>query len=439
MNALPRPIRCRLLWSRPQLALTLILLTCRVGVAQTGTLAEPFIAPSPNAALHYQRALLHLVRIRSVERELLESPIWLAVPTVHSQATTTALKPLLDRARFAVQSAATGARISNCNFGIDFQDLGTATQLPHLKGMVELGRLLTLRGVLAESRGEWEEAAIIYFDGLRMGRHLTHQNTLLECLTGLEILQNNYHALAGWSARCPSQPLVARTFGLFESIQGSLVDPAEVLARETSVMAQEFDRLADAYPDGSWAAMVLDSYGLHPTGDRTKDKATARAACIERGVPKEVFDDPKSMHNYLGKLRITANRFAESLSACMTLSPQPRLRRAASLNKKYAKLIPVLSDEIMIDAVEVGLIFAEHEAEVTITRIALAVSATKADDQLPTTLQDVAPRFGGRLPASPYGGPIQYQAQDGRFSLLIDQQGSLPGIDFDSQSPIPAD
>ena len=34
--------------------------------AQVGTLAEPFPAPAPNAALHYQRALLHLANLGDV-------------------------------------------------------------------------------------------------------------------------------------------------------------------------------------------------------------------------------------------------------------------------------------------------------------------------------------------------------------------------------------
>ena len=44
---------------------------------------------------------------------------------------------------------------------------------------------LERRGARAEAQGDWQAAVIIYFDGLRMGRHLTHQSTLLEALANL--------------------------------------------------------------------------------------------------------------------------------------------------------------------------------------------------------------------------------------------------------------
>ncbi|MGI9473992.1 MAG: hypothetical protein ACR2NZ_20805, partial [Rubripirellula sp.] len=141
--------------------------------AQTGTLAEPFPAPSPNAALHYQRALLQLAHLDPAQRKVLTHPIWETATSSEPRQ----LKRLLLRSRFAVGSATAGTRLAECNFGVDFSQLGAAAQLPHADGMVHLGRLLTLRAMEAETRGQWEEALIIYFDGIRMGRHLTHQNT----------------------------------------------------------------------------------------------------------------------------------------------------------------------------------------------------------------------------------------------------------------------
>jgi hypothetical protein len=41
---------------------------------------------------------------------------------------------LLNLGRFAVQSAATGTRTADCNFGIDFSERGAGTQLPHVEG-----------------------------------------------------------------------------------------------------------------------------------------------------------------------------------------------------------------------------------------------------------------------------------------------------------------
>ena len=43
--------------------LALCLLIAGLAIAQSGTLAEPFPEPSPNAALHYQRALLLMASV----------------------------------------------------------------------------------------------------------------------------------------------------------------------------------------------------------------------------------------------------------------------------------------------------------------------------------------------------------------------------------------
>jgi hypothetical protein len=406
--------------------------------AQIGTLAEPFPAPAANAALHYQRAMLLLSELDDNEMKPLSKPIWEVLPAPAEKQLPREVDRLLRDARFAVKSAAIGSRTAECNFGIDFNQLGAAAQLPHLKGMVHLGRLLTLRGAHAESQGEWEEAVIIYFDGLRVGRHLTHQNTLLEALTGIDILRNNYFAISRWSVRCPSRPLVARAFGLLESMQNALIEPSQVLARESSIMSLEFERLRDAYPDGNWAQMILESSGEDVTGKKQDDADRAISNCVKQGVPKKAFSSPAAFEEYVGKLQATANRFAESVTACVTLPPRARIQRAEALNRKYSKLITLLASDTMVDPVEIGTILAEHEAELVVTRLALAVSASKKDNKFPNSLQDVAERFGGDVPVNPYTRePVSYQVMydGGGFSLVIPGDGSLPNVDFNSSGP----
>jgi hypothetical protein len=407
-------------------------------MAQLGTLAEPFPSPASNAALHYQRAMIQLNKLDRARTSLLDAPVWESLPNPVNQTVSRELASLLYRGRFAIRSATQGTRTNNCDFGIDFGESGAATQLPHLDGMIQLGRLLTLRGSLAEARGDWEEAAIIYFDGLRMGRHLTHQNTLLEALAGIEILRNNYVALSRWSTRCPSQKLVARAFGLLESLQGSLVNPSQILAREGSVMALGFQHLSDAYPEGDWARMILESYGEPTTGNVDEDQASAKRACIKRGVPGEVFEDADAFHHYVDKLSATANRYIEAIAACATLPRSAWNKRGQRLAEKYSKLITILGADTIIDPVEVGTLFSEHEAELAITRLALAVAASRRDDKFPESLKEVAGRFGGELPANPYEeSDIVYQTDGSVFSLEIAAVGGLPRVSVSSHAPMP--
>ena len=411
------------------------------GVAQEGTLAEPFPAPAANAALHYQRAMLHLAQLDDDEARPLAKPIWEILPAPVDQQLPREVGRLLSRARFAVRAAANGSRTATCNFGIDFSELGAGASLPHAEGMVHLGRLLTLRGAQAEAQGKWDEAAIVYFDGIRMGRHLTHQNTVLEAFAGLEILRNNYFALARWAVRCPARPLVARAFGLLEAMQDTLAHPAQVLARETSILSLEFDRLRAAYPDGDWSSMILASFNQEITGDKVKDVARAIDVCVGRGVPSDVFRDAAAFHDYVAQLQATAQRFTESVAACVTLPPQARLERAGRLSQKYSKLIALLPADALVDPVECGTRFAEHEAELTLARLVLAVSASKQDQKFPTSLLDVESRFGGAVPMDPYADqPVAYQLLDEarHFELTIPRLGELPEVKFSSLSPAAA-
>jgi hypothetical protein len=411
------------------------------GTAQDGTLAEPFPTPAPNAALHYQRALLHAAKLDDDQTQLLSKPIWEVAPTPIEDQLPREVSRLLRRGRFAIQSAALGSRTAECNFGIDFSGSGAASQLPHVEGMVQLGRLLTLRGTQAEAKGEWEEALIIYFDGVRMGRHLTHQATLIEAFAGIEILRNNYFAIARWASRCPVRLLVARAFGLFESMQAGLIDPPQTIAREASILALEFDKLRQAYPDGNWEQVLLDSFGDTVTGDRAADRKAAVSACLKRGVPESVFESTDAFERYLSKLEATSNRFVESVAACMTLPPQACLKRAAALNKKYSAVLPILSSDTLVDATEIGALLAQHDAELTVTRLVLAVTASKESEQYPSSLDEVAPRFGGRVPLDPYSfEPVIYQTDEDRrsFSIEIPALGRLPRSSFESRSPKPA-
>ena len=172
--------------------LAVVLVACAVAaslsnpaLAQTGTLATPFPTPSPNAALHYLRALMSTSALDEADRKLLQQDIWEVIPgNQPKQGTAGQIKRLLYRARHATGAAGRGSRLEICNFGIDFSEAGGATILPHVQPMVELGRLLTLRGVYAQSQERWDEAAVIYFDVLRMGRHMTRQATLLEAIAG---------------------------------------------------------------------------------------------------------------------------------------------------------------------------------------------------------------------------------------------------------------
>ena len=186
---------------------------------------------------------------------------------------------------------------------------------------------------------------------------MTDQPTLLEALAGIEILRNNYDALAHWATRCPARLLVARAFGLLEAMQSGLIDPSRVITSEASILATEFEQLRQAYPQGRWAEMILASYDIPTTGNQQKDKDAAIAACVERGVPRDVFDSERKFADYLRDLESTGNRYVESVAACMALPPKARVVRANAINKKYEVVLPILNSDTTIDPVEIAILF----------------------------------------------------------------------------------
>ena len=414
--------------------------------AQTGTLSKPFAPPPPNAALHYQRALLLMDGLDQADRKLLEKNVWEILPGNRPiQNTVGRIKRMLYRARAATDAAGKGARMETCHFGIDFSDAGASTVLPHVAPMVQLGRLLTLRGIYAQSQGEWDEAAVIFFDGLRMGRHLTHQPTLLEAIAGMQILENNYDALAHWACACPKAKAVARVFGLFEVLSDDLIQPAHTLASESSILSMDFDRLAVVYPRGPWGTVILQSLGKETAADEKKNQQLAVAACAELGVPKEIFKDRKSFQFYLATLKELELRFAEAAATAMRLPPTARIQRSEKLYAKYRKAVGEIGKDNLVNPAEIGVLFAKHETEIAMLRVVLAVAGKRGQDGFPKSLDEVASGFGGSVPKNPYddsafgyrvlddGKTIEISAQQRRVGDYV-----LPRIAFTNSSPTQA-
>ncbi len=414
--------------------------------AQAGTLAGPFAPPAPNAALHYQRALLIMSDLDEADLRYVEKDLWEVLPEAPSNRFPNELKRLLYRARHATAAAGKGARLESCDFGIDFSDRGAATILPHVQPMVELGRLLTLRGAYEESQGRWDEAAVIYFDGLRMGRHMARQRTLLEAMAGMQIQENNQFALARWAARCPDSDRVSRAFGLSEIICDDLIAPARTLASETSILALDYARLNAAFPNGPWGTTILESLGEEATEDEQQNRKKAVAACVKAGVPKEVFDDVRSFRKHLAGLKELDVRFAEAAAACMKLPPQARVDRGQRLYDRYIKAAGAIGEQTLLNPAEIGALFAGHEANTVVLRCSLALAARRTDKGFPKKLDAIAGGFGGAVPTSPYdGSPLVYEVIDNGRSFRLGvkevQVGAvtLPQVEFTGAAPASAD
>lgn len=424
---------------KPLLACLGLIVLPATAMGQAGTLGSPFPPPSPNAALHYQRAMLFEANLSEDQQALLGQPIW----EFDATAEKGRLIEVLHDGRHAIQATSEGSRLTDCDFGIDFRTRGSATRLPHLNPSLRLARLLALRAYYSQRQGEWEQSAVLYFDGLRFGKHLTHQNTLLEALTGMKIIRENLYLLANWAAECPSEILVGSAFVQLEALVPSLIDPAGLVTRESSILGLELASIYDSYPNGDWGTKMLNAFGVAPaSSDRDAVQQQAKREAIAQGIPEAAFESDATFRSYLRQLDALTTRFAEASAACMTLPAEGRLERGDRLYEKYSMLLTGFGDAVLFDPREVGAVLSSFEAEVCAARVALAVCASKEKQTFPSSLNSVAVAFGGTIPASPYdGSSVEYMLNDDEqgFSILINEATfagtTLPAVDFSSAPP----
>ena len=415
------------------------------GLAQSGTLMRPLPRPATNAALHYQRGVILLGALGPLDQATLDQPAAQILPIPPTGSLPRELQRLLYLGRPAIAAARYGAALEQCDFGTDFAQLGPSTMLPHPKPLLRAGRLVVLSGAYLESKGAWASALAAYFDALRIGRHLTHQHTFAEASAGLRLLKDSLLALRRWAVRCPDRALVGRAAQVLETLAGDLVQPAQTLASEASILRRQFVLLVRAFPDGPWAEMILDGVEAPiPQGDEAKVRAAAIAAAQKLGVPKECFESKEAFTAMAAELDKMTVRALEATAACLTLPPLARVRRGRELYRRFQQEMGDLGNDAILNAGEIGAVFARFDAETVLTRVVLALAAEKKK-AYPQALADLSERFGGGLPTSPYdGSPLRYQRSDDgtQFSLAIAEVkvagAALAGLEFSSAMPAPA-
>ena len=405
-------------------------------------LAKRLPSPLPNGAIHYQQALLGLGTISLEERAILEQPLWDVLKNNPDGNLPQEFVELVFAGRHALRNAKVGSQQEVADFGVDLSHFGSGTVLPHVQPMLKLGRLVAIAGIYHESQDDWKQAGMRYFQTLRMGRHMTHQRTLLEALVGIEILEKSYLLLGDWAVGCPEHSYILAAFLNLEPLTHDMVAPARTLAYEAGIRSHQFDRVKDAFPDGPWAEMILEAMGeFAPGKDRKSMQKKAISLCVERGIPEKIFQDKDAFDQHINKLQKLNLRSAEATAACMSLPPVARMKVGQRIYKKFQQPLKDLGDHSMINPAETGAYFAMHDAELTLARVVLALAAERKNTKFPEELTDVAHRFGGQVPHSPYdGSPLNYETIDGGngFSInvsAVEAHGiTLPKVEFTSSS-----
>ncbi len=403
-------------------------------------LSIPYPEPSTNAALHYNHAMLSLVMIPLEEREVLTKPIWESFGDSSKEEIAAGVSDIVYQGRHALRAAIEGSRRQFCEFGIDYSDHGNGGLMPHAPLMLQLGRLVTLAGIHAQINGQDEEAALLFFQSMHIGRHLASQPTLIEALMGIETIENAYFSMAFWGARCDRTDLVNDAFTRLELTSDSQVFPARTMAYEASIVNRQVDRLLEAYPDGPWAEMLLESMGQYAVGDSEEElEAKAIAEAKKRGIPAEVFKSKDAFRTHAEKFRNLHVSYYRNAATCMGLPCMQKAVKAQEIFDEYQPRFEKMGDREFLDVRAIANFFSTHEAELCMARVALAVAAERKDGKFPSSLEAVKGRFAGTIPVSPYdGSALDYEVlNDGADFLVAVPEAKygeivMPRVEFSS-------
>lgn len=406
---------------RVHVPLVFALLACLATRVDAELLSIAYPDPSTNAALHYNRAILLLGSLPSETREILQRPVWATFGDSSREEIAATIADPVFHGRSAIRVAVEGSNKHHCNFGIDYADHGNGGVLPHAPLMLELGRLVTLAGIDAYIRGDAEGAAQLFFNQMRMGRHLANQPTLLEALSGLEMMEQSYFALTLWAARCEDLELCQRGWIRLELASKTDLNPARTLAFEAAILERRIDRTIDAYPDGDWAEMLLEAWGDLPQGrNKTELEAKAKEMLQKRGVSNDAFESQASFREAADRFRKLHTGYLRSAAVTMGLPTLQRQKRAETVYAKYKPKFESMGDDDFLDVRSVAAHFATHDAELAMARVAMAVCSYRTDGRFPKSLNAVNERMAGTLPVSPYdGSDLEYEVMDDGRDFMI--------------------
>ena len=220
--------------------------------------------------------------------------------------------------------------------------------------------------------------------------------------------------------------MIDRVLELATVSSGNLVEPARTLLSEASISQMRLDALRDAYPDGPWAEMVLEALGQElPNVGPEELRAAAIAAAVKHGVPQKAFDNKDALGLYLNNLRTVHIALARESAACLSQSSPGSILRGEAIHQKFNSKLPDSERANKLNPARIAALFAVHEAEFSMTRVILAISAVKTASGYPSDLGSAAEKLGGTLPRSPYdGSALVYESlENGRgFSIAVPVQ-----------------
>ena len=175
------------------LALRLLIALAGVLAATCGARAQAnFLPDSDNAALRYWTALTEMsntIGQDEATQNLLSATIKGEIPWDENK-----LGPILDANAGAIQAMQRGAKLTECNWGMDYR-LGVSTPVEMVMRARALERLNTVEGIRQLAKGDGEAAVNTWLSGIRFSQDVGRGGPAILALVASTMLTDTFQAI----------------------------------------------------------------------------------------------------------------------------------------------------------------------------------------------------------------------------------------------------
>jgi hypothetical protein len=282
-----------------------------IGLAGTST-PQGLSSGTPNAALRYWAAFA-LMQDPPSDKATLD--LMDNVASGKASWDESRLGPILDANEEAIQTMQRGSRLSNCEWGVEYE-LGPEAPIPHLAKARVLGRLNALAGMRLSARGQLPQAISTWIAGVRFARHVAQGGSLISLLSARLVLDANVSALSAATRGVPiGQSERAQISATFNALPESAFDWGSALQREAGaaeVVFQQLSRASDL--KASYRSLMgeaaPDNFSLPTDADlaafRRVMAAAVKALRLSPAVARQQIGDVEAsrtnLHPFLNRL-----------------------------------------------------------------------------------------------------------------------------------------
>jgi hypothetical protein len=192
----------------------LVTIICALAATGRARAQAKFLPDSDNAALRYWAALAgtrDIIDVDETTQNLLSATIKGETPWDENK-----LGPILGKNADAIQAMQRGAKLPECNWGIDYR-LGVSTPVPMVMRARALEHLNTLEGIRELAKGNGEAAVNTWLSGIRFSQEVGRGGPVILAMVASAMLIDTFQAITAQAKQGKLQP--AQKKALYEAMR----------------------------------------------------------------------------------------------------------------------------------------------------------------------------------------------------------------------------